>query len=195
MNIVELAKAGMEIIQQVEPGVKSAAEVTTSLATIGTAVVKVLQKGKTLYTYFIGKRKDEETEEPGSVEIMPKADVAVLVDINRRMLQDVANYLDGQGIDANLVIVTNDPAYSDKVRFLDAQAPDEWEELVQDFNSAIGIIKHAVGNARLHFFLSTPLALAFGLGSVWGTVDEATVYHWEEDTYQPSMKISRWLRQ
>jgi hypothetical protein len=65
---------------------------------------------------------------------------------------------------------------------------------VQEFTATMNAIKHQLGGARVHIFLSTPLPLAFGLGSVWGTVDEATVYHWEKQTYYPAMKISRALR-
>jgi len=194
MNILQLAKDGLEAIQQIQPGIESTAKVATALTTIGSTGVKVLQQGKKLYTYLIGKFKDDEAQERQTT-IEPKEDVAILVDINRRLLQDVARYLDAQEIDANLIIVTNDPTYSSQIRFLDVEDPDEWESLVRDFNQAINIIKQAVGGARLHFFLSTPLPIAFGLGSVWGTVDKATVYHWESGTYHPVMKVSRQLRQ
>ena len=66
--------------------------------------------------------------------------------------------------------------------------------MAREFSTAMKAIKHAVGSARVHIFLSTPLALDFAFGSVWVTVDEATVYHWEKNTYYPAMKISRGLR-
>lgn len=195
MDILQLAKDGLEAIQQIQPGIESTAKVATAITTVGSTGVKVLQQGKKLYIYLVGKfkKKEEKKGEPTTIE--PKEDVAILVDINRRLLQDVAQYLNTQDIDANLVIVTNDPAYSSQIRFLDVEDPEEWETLVRDFNQTINVIKHAVGSARLHFFLSTPLPIAFGLGSVWGTVGEATVYHWEKGTYHPVMKISRQLRQ
>lgn len=117
------------------------------------------------------------------------------------MLQDVARYLDEQNLDADMLVVTNDPAYSDKVKFLDPNQPEEWTELVQEFTATMNAIKHQLGGAQVHIFLSTPLPLAFGLGAVWGTVDLATVYHYQEikkenrSTYYPAMKISRELRQ
>ncbi|MDY6876462.1 MAG: SAVED domain-containing protein [Chloroflexota bacterium] len=195
MDILQLAKDALEAIQQMQPGIESAAKVTTALTTIGSTGVKLLERGKNLYTYLVGRLKDGEAEKQKPTTVEPKEDVAILVDINRRLLQDVAQYLHTQGIDANLIIVTNDPAYSSQVRFLSVEDSEEWETLVQDFNQAINVIKHTVGSARLHFFLSTPLPIAFGLGSVWGTVDEATVYHWERGTYHPVMNISRQLRQ
>jgi hypothetical protein len=46
----------------------------------------------------------------------------------------------------------------------------------------------------MRFFISAPMPIAFGIGSVWGTVDEATVYHWEKQTYYPVLHVTRELR-
>lgn len=196
MDIVQWVKDALAVIQEIEPGIKSAAEVGTVLGTVGTAVVKVVQKGRRLVTYLITKGKPaSKKKEPDTGTPIEKADVALLIDINRRMLLDVARYLEQQKIDADVLVVTNDPAYSDTIRFLDPDNPDEWVELVKEFNATIGKVKHTIGSARVHIFMSAPLPLAFGLGCVWGTVDEATVYHWENGTYHPAMKVSRALRQ
>jgi len=180
MDVLIFTKEVLEAIQKIQPHLESAAKVATSMTTIGTTVVQLLKHGKRLYTYFIGQqRATEKTTETGqeTVTMVAKEDVAILVDINRRLLADVTAYLQAQQIDANIMIVTNDPTYSNKVRFLDVNNPEEWTEIVTEFNETIGVIKRYVGNARMHFFLSTPLPIAFGLGSVWGTVDEAIVYH------------------
>lgn len=203
MDILQLAKDALAVIQQAEPGLAAAVKVGADLGTLGTTVVRVIQKGQQLVSYLITRKGPPAAQPRPAAGLEPvkrgepvakKADVAVLVDINRRMLQDVARYLDQQKIDADLVVVTNDPVYSPQVKFLDHNDPDAWANLVREFNVAINEIKHAVGGARLHIFLSTPLPLAFGLGAVWGTVDEATIYHWEGQTYCPVMKISRTLR-
>jgi hypothetical protein len=205
MNILTLIQEAFAFIQAIEPGVKSAQEVG---AVIGPVVVKALYLGRQLKTYLVTRRAEEDEEPLAQVEAegaeaeplspgMPtitKPDVALLVDINRRMFHDVSRYLDAQGIDADIVILTNDPAYSDAIQFLPADDPEVWTELVQDFNAAINSIKRMAGAARVHIFLSTPLALTFGLGSVWGTVDNATIYHWQDGTYHPAMRISRTLR-
>lgn len=203
MDIVQLAKDGLAVIQEIEPGVSAALKVGTALGTMGSAVVKVIQKGQQLVSYLISRRKPAaEPQEPAGVEaekeelpVTTKSDVALLVDINRRMLQDVARFLDEQDIDADLIVVTNDPAYSGKIKFLDPRDASEWTDLVKEFNAAMNAVKHAAGGARVHVFLSTPLPLAFGCGSVWGTVDEATVYHYEKGTYFPVLQVSRELRQ
>jgi len=36
--------------------------------------------------------------------------------------------------------------------------------------------------------------LAFGMGAVWGTVSEATFYHWGGKNYFPAVQIDRELR-
>ncbi|MEZ4705641.1 MAG: SAVED domain-containing protein [Caldilineaceae bacterium] len=193
MDLVTAVKQALDFIQQAQPGLEAAAKATTSLTTIGAAVVQLIQKGGQLYTYLIG-RTDEAADAP-MVQVLPRPDVAIVVDINRRALLDVAAYLQAQKIDANIVVVTNDPSYSANVRFLAPDDPAAWADLVREFNGAVGAIKHYIGHARVHIFLTTPLPLAFGLGSVWGTVDECTVYHWERGTYYPTMQVSRELRQ
>jgi hypothetical protein len=208
MEIIQMVKEASEFFQEIEPGVLSAAKVGAALSTAGSTAVKVLQKGKNLVTYWITKPKKPSKEQPEGApdqdnlapaildsSLVTKSDVALLVDINRRMLVDVSYYLAAAGIDADLIIVTNDPLYSSSVQFLEVKTPDEWSEIVHEFAVATNAIKRVAGGAHLHIFLSTPLAMAFGLGSVWGTVDEATVYHWENQTYHPVMKISRGLRQ
>ena len=186
------------------------AELAATTLTVGTAMGHIIDRGKQLITVLISpfRRQSPQPEEPmpptplsGDVApitgpITTKAEVAILVDINRRMLIDVGRYLQQQGIDADLIIVTNDPTYGDKVKFLDVTQPQEWEEIAREFNSAMGKIKRAVGGARVHLFLATPLPLALALGALMGTVDEnTTVYHWENGTYWPVMTLSRKLRQ
>ena len=55
-------------------------------------------------------------------------------------------------------------------------------------------IKRSAGGKRVHIFLAAPLPLVFAMGAVWGTVDEASVYHWEQNTYHKVVNISRKLR-
>ncbi len=38
------------------------------------------------------------------------------------------------------------------------------------------------------------IPLAFGMGAVWGTVSEATFYHWGGKNYFPAVQIDRELR-
>jgi len=77
---------------------------------------------------------------------------------------------------------------------LDENKPDDWEEMIKEFNTAINAIKHAVGAVNIHIFMSVPLPVAFGMGAVWGTVDRARIYHWNSEVYKPVLNISRNLR-
>ncbi|MBX3015614.1 MAG: SAVED domain-containing protein [Caldilineaceae bacterium] len=192
---ITIANHGLLILQQSVTEVKRQTGGVVDLGTQASTNVKLLQQGKQLHTYlFSHQSTDQDRSSQGRSTSKLVPDVAVLVDINRRILRDVARYLDEQQIQATLIIVTNDPTYSDQTPFLDVSNPSVWTALVQEFNAAITHINHYVGPANFHFFLSVPLPLAFGLGAVWGTVGEAVVYHYEKNTYHPVMKISRNLR-
>lgn len=203
MDMLQLIRQAFSFIQEIEPGVEAAGRVGT---TIGPVVVQLLYRGKQLVSYVVKQR--EKTELPPSAEastevalpeplepgipVITKQDVALLVDINRRLYLDVSRYLQEKKIDADIIILTNNPAYTEEIIGLPPEDSAAWVSLVQDFNKGLNTVKHAVGAARLHIFLSTPVALAFGMGCVRGTVDEgAVVYHWQGGTYHPVMPISR----
>lgn len=206
MDIQLFAKTFFDVVEQVNPQLKAVIDAGTSLYTIGSAGVKILQHGKQLVTYAVGKsvsqpatRKKpakQTTRKPKPDILFQKKDVAIIVEISRPAVQDVVNYLEGKKVDANLVVITTLKAQGPKaVKGLSENRPAQWNELVQEFSQAIDRVKREVGSARIHIFLSTPLALAFGLGAVWGTVDQAQVYHWKSGGgYAPLMKITRKLR-
>ncbi len=180
----------LKFFESIKPAVEGMTATAALLSSGAKAGVYLITQGAKLVSYLITDEKDAP-----ELPTIRKPDVVILVDINRRMLADVSRYMEARGLDADVIIVTNDPAYSNQIRFLDAQNPQEWEALVREFAAEMNKIKHVVGAARVHIFLSVPLALAFAMGTVWGTVDEATVYHWEANTYHPVILISRRLRQ
>lgn len=121
--------------------------------------------------------------------IIARLNVAVVVDITRHAARDTARYLDEVAeMDVNFLLLQN--ARTD--HFLDSA--EKWDGYVAAFAQAMERIKHTVSGARLHFFLSAPGALIFGLGCIWGTVDNAEVYHYQNSTYYPVITISRALR-
>ncbi len=193
MPLPQIAQEAIKLIQQNT----AAIAISSDFVTLGTAAaniaVQALKTGKRLVTFLITRKQ---TDKP--VEAQPKANgkkhIAILVDINRRMLQDVAGYLERRGIEADFVLVTNDEDYGPEPKFLDPQRPEEWTEMVREFSQAMNKVKHEIGGAHAHFFISAPMPVAFGIGSVWGTVDTATVYHWQDNDYHPVMQISRNLR-
>jgi hypothetical protein len=200
MNVLELAIEALKFFENIKPGAEGLAATGTVIASSGKAALYVIQRGSKLITYLLTRthKPTEKTAVRGkkSAPLTAKPDVAILVDINRRSMTDVATYLDEHKIDADLIIITNDPAYKSKTILLDPDDQDEWTEIVREFSTTMDGIKYNLGGARLHIFLSTPGALAFALGAVRGLVDESTiVYHWEKQTYFPVVQLSRQLRQ
>jgi hypothetical protein len=127
-------------------------------------------------------------QQVGDTDIIAKLNVAVVVDIARPTIRDAARYLDDVELDVNFLLLQN--ARPDK--FLSPD--DKWDDYLSAFARTMDSIKHTFGGTRLHFFLSAPGALIFGLGCIWGTVDEAEVYHYQNGTYYPVITISRDLR-
>lgn len=195
MPLTEIAQEAVKLIHQNTAGIALTADLVTLGTVAANVVVQACKKGSELVTFLITHKQPDDREPAADDEIhLTKPNVAILVDINRRMLQDVARYLDRNGIEADLIVVTNDENYGPSPKFLDIQNPDEWSELVREFNATINSIKHQLGGAEIHFFLSAPMPIAFAIGSVWATVDEATVYHWEKNDYHPVMRIARELK-
>jgi hypothetical protein len=200
MSTLELAIEAMKFFAKIKDSMEGMSETGTVIASSSKAVLYVLNRGAKLVAYLMTRAS--KTREPvtprrkKSKPIKVKPDVAVVVDINRRSLTDVAAYLDEKKIDADVIIITNDPRYESRSVFLAPAKRDDWEHMVREFSKVMDGIKHTVGGSRLHIFLSTPNALAFALGAVRGLVDEGTiVYHWEDRTYYPVVVLSRKLRQ
>lgn len=123
-----------------------------------------------------------------SVSIVSKMDIAVVVDVARPTAGAVARYLDSQQVDANFVLFQHIQSGS----FLSVD--DDWEQLTKTFSEVMKYVKQEFPNQRIRFFLAGPVSLIFAMGSIWGTVDEAIVYHYENNTYHPVINISRELR-
>ncbi len=127
-------------------------------------------------------------QQSGGAAIVSQLNVAVVVDIARPTIRDVARYLDEQETAVNFLLLQ----HSQPDIFLNAT--QNWNPFVKAFSQTMNISKHSFSGARVHFFLSAPGALLFGLGCIWGTVDEALVYHYEKGTYFPVIHVSRELR-
>lgn len=206
MNIIELSKNITLFFEQLKPGLDTARQIGEYLQAAGSIGVQLVHQGKKLYAILFGQSTQVTKSEPiakysglqpvptGS-PIVEKDEVAILIDITKRSVKDVAKYLDAHQIDANLLVLTNDPVYSPTVQFLNDKDPEEWNEIVRDFSKAMNAIQHAVGSVKMHVFIAAPVALGFGLGCMWGTVSEATVYHWDGNAYQKVLFISRKIKE
>ncbi|MBI5962255.1 MAG: SAVED domain-containing protein [Chloroflexi bacterium] len=183
----------VKFFENIKPGIEGAAAVGSVLASTAKVTVLVIQKGAKLISYLIKPSKKERGARSKSTK-GTKGDVAILVEISRVLRKDVALFLDTQKIEADMIVITNIDHAKSSTEFLSPDDPNAWVSLVQEFTAAINTVKAEVGGARYHIFLSAPLPIAFGLGAVWGTVDEAVIYHWENNTYWPALPISRALR-
>jgi len=206
---VQLVMEALKAFEAIKPGMEGMLATGTALSAGVKGSVYVVQKGAQFISYLIksktkkpasktspknaSRRKKPASAKREGLEIT-KPDIAIVVDISRRALVDVAGFLDKQKVDADIVMVTNDPAYGAQVKFLNPESEEEWSEITLEFKSLMNKIKRAAGGKRVHIFLAAPLPLVFAMGAVWGTVDEAAVYHWEQNTYHKVVNISRKLR-
>jgi hypothetical protein len=127
-------------------------------------------------------------QQSGGMAIISQLNVAIVVDIARPTIRDVARYLDEQETAVNFLLLK----HTQPDTFL--STAQNWNPFVKAFSQAMNTSKHSLSGVKVHFFLSAPGALLFGLGCIWGTVDEAVVYHYEKGTYFPVIHISRELR-
>ena len=210
MDGFQLFLEGLKAFEAMKPGLEGALTAGTLLSASAKGSVYVVQKGAQFVSYLIksgkgkakksakpktmsGAKKKKQTTARGEMEIT-KEDVAIVVDISRRAVVDVSAFLNQKEIDADIVMVTNDPAYGEQVVFLNPESEAEWLAITLEFKSLMNKIKRSAGGRRTHIFLAAPAPLVFAMGAVWGTVDEATVYHWEKNTYHKVVEISRRLR-
>ncbi|PKN90890.1 MAG: hypothetical protein CVU44_22165 [Chloroflexi bacterium HGW-Chloroflexi-6] len=210
MDLPEQLKTFFEVMDKIKPGIENILTVGTAIGTAGSGLVKILQTGKHWVTLAVGNKKADiptkksRKKKPslppglsyhdGQEMVIDKENVAIIVEVSRRAVNDAARYLENNQIDANLIVVTNTGDYTANLKAINEDNPQEWFEMVQEFNMAINAIKNESGSVDLHIFLAVPVTLAFGLGAVWGTVDNATVYHWNGKEYKPVLSISRELR-
>jgi hypothetical protein len=194
IDILQLAQEASDFLQSIEPGLEALPKAGKVLATVGSTTINLLHRGKRLAAYWIRPKKSQEEEEEAdfSTKALSQAkDTAIIIEITRPVFVDVARFLKEEGIEAELIVIK--PNQDDQDVFLPVDQPEVWHDLVREFSQATNTIKRKSGKTNMHMFISAPLPLAFGMGAMWGTVDRATVYHWQ-DGYKPVMTISRQLR-
>ena len=214
MDIVQMVKEGSELMQQVKPGFDAAAGMIGTVFVGTRSAIEIIERGKKVFTYWVApkekiEKEKKEAETPDQTEeVSPPArkrtlrskkltDVAVVIDITRRTMVQVAEYLKESKIKAEIILVTNDPGYGPNPVFMDETNPEEWEELVREFCTSMNAVQYRLAPKNYHIFLAAPLPVAFGIGAAWGTTNEATVYHWEPSSrkYFPVIVTQRALRQ
>ena len=121
--------------------------------------------------------------------VRSKLDMAVVIDVARPALKNVATYLDDQNLDVNFVVFR----HAEPGKFFTTE--DDWQSLGVTFGDVMARVKREFEGVKLHFFLAGPGGLLFAMGCIWGTVDDALVYHYENNTYHPVLPITRALRE
>lgn len=116
--------------------------------------------------------------------------VAIAVQINRPIVRLVTEYLENKGINAHLILITNNKDLK-STKELDDYKENEWQAIVQDFRDIITKIQTEVGNAEFHFFFAAPAALTTALGVIFGNFWNAHIYNWVkgENTYSKVLKL------
>ncbi len=117
--------------------------------------------------------------------IVKKDNLAVVVGmIHRRdggnVFEDVANYLNGQGTDANILLFVTSGTISLK---------EDWNLFPKTFRDVINDTLSQTGTKVGHFFLAGVGGVLFSMGCMWGTIEKTIVYHKQDGTYNPIIQL------
>lgn len=198
-DVLQAVVETLKFFSNIKDGVEGMAVTGSTALAAAKMSGYLIQKGAKSLSVLITSAKKKKTAgkkkaKDADALTLSRGDVAIVLDINNRIVANVDSYLKSQKIDADMIVVTNDPSYSDEIEQLDITKPADWADLVREFKAHSQKIKRLAGDAKVHIFMAVPVPLAFGLGAVWGTVDDATVYHWQNKTYYPVMEVGRGLR-
>jgi len=180
----------MDVFEVLKRWADMARDATTVLNFLGLAasyVAVLVEHGKKVWTYVIGEKDKPEPLKPN---------VAFVIEITRPAVVSVKQYLDQQGIDANLVVIRSGKlAPDEELQPLDDKNPADWAEVVKSFRRQVEAIVQKSGvRQEFHVFISGPVALAFGLGSVLGTLYDIRVYNLArggEVSYYPVLHLPK----
>jgi NACalpha-BTF3-like transcription factor len=186
----------IRFFENVKPAVEGLSATGTVLASTASVTVSVIKNGAKMFSYLI-KRPEKKTakkkaDKTGKLDITSE-DIAIVVDIAQPILENVGAYLKENKIDADVVLVTNREKYSDKPLFLKLDE-SEWEKVVSDFVNIMYEVRRSSTGCRIHIFSSAPVPISFAIGAMWGTVQNATLYHWQDDQYHPVIRVRRDIR-
>lgn len=160
--ILEAGKTLAELAKKYKDTVSLGTETSPLLA-------KLISTGKRTWTYIVGREEE-----------IPKKrkDVAIAVQINMFIAQQVKEYLEKHKIDANMILITNSKD-ARRTSYLDNNKPEEWREVINDFVEEIRNTERAMGATTFYLFMATPAALAMALGCALGRQRRAYLYNWD----------------
>lgn len=157
-----------------------------SVITVAEMMGVLISKGRQTWTYLVGEEEEE---------LVEKDDVAVMVQINQFLVTTTKKFLENEGIDAHLILITNVEDGS-SIEYLDNDKKQEWIDVVADFFDAVTGIERDWGAKTLHVFLAAPAALAFALGCKMSVQHNIRLYNWmaEERSYVRVLTVPRDIR-
>jgi len=98
-----------------------------------------------------------------------------VVQLSMSPVKDVRRFLDTQGIEADLILVTRPDAGASGMMPVDAAV---WEETVREFHRGFSAVQEERGAQRFHLFMSAPTVLAFAMGCTVSTQYDFHLYQW-----------------
>lgn len=185
----------IKFFENIKPALEGLTATGTVIASTASVTISVIKNGAKMFSYLI-KRPEKKTTgqktHSGNLDISSD-DIAIVVDIAQPILENVGAYLQAHKIEADVVLVTNREKYSDKPLFLKLDEA-EWEQVVRDFVDIMYEVRRSSAGRKIHIFSSAPVPISFAIGAMWGTVQNATLYHWQDDNYHPVVHVRRDIR-
>ncbi len=176
-------------VNKFNDGARSIKSLNSNVKLGGNLILRVIAGGRRLVGLLVSRPRNESEEEPTK----KVQDVAVIIEITRPIRTAVEQYLQEKGdIDHTFIITSLDG--DGRIGVLEHSQPAEWADQVRGFYRLLNNIQRELGGAKVHFFISAPVVLSFGLGAMWGTVNNATLYHWAEGSYHPVLDVGRTLK-
>ncbi len=176
-------------VNQFNDGARNIKALKSNITLGGNLILRVISGGRRLVGLLVSRLRNEPGEEPTK----KVQDVAVIIEITRPIRTAVEQYLQEKGdIDHTFIITSLDE--DGRIGVLEHSQPVEWADQVRGFYRLLNNIQRELGGANIHFFISAPVVLSFGLGAMWGTVNNATLYHWAEGSYHPVLNVGRTLK-
>lgn len=151
-DLISFVLAGLKAFEHIKPGLDGLVTTGTALTVTGKASVHLIQKGAKLFTVLIAyanpKKPVVESKETVSTALRAKKEIAIILDINNRIVGNVEHFLKAAKIDANVIVITNDAAYGDQIKPLDIRKPEEWNAIVREFKTVSMKIKRLMATTR-----------------------------------------------
>lgn len=165
-EILEIVALGGKTLAELVKAWKGSKDIGTRASPLLSFPLPARQRTR---SFLIGRKKDLAER---------KKDIAIAIQVNQFLGLQVKEFLEKEKTDANLILITNSLDIQE-LKKLDNDKPEEWREVISDFNKEIENTQRIFGATTFHIFLASPSALAIALGAALGRQRRAYVYHWD----------------